>query len=111
MTKFFLPYASDEAIAEHTLAAIKRFALETTTWQASDRCLFYLWFRHGGRNSEYTAQVGQQFSLIHHETVVAILECPQAEVYLICTATQGVVQGCPFVVAKDSVLAVEEFER
>lgn len=103
-TKFFLPYASNEQIAEETWQGIRKFAEETTGWPVDEnQRIFSLAFTHNG--TDYYAEVGKPEPLTG-EPVIAILS---SATYLICTPNRGVLRGMPILVGYRDTFGIVPF--
>jgi hypothetical protein len=94
-------------MAEQVLAATRAFAVENSGGTLSERRIFRVSYAHEGRN--YTAEVGKPDPRVN-EHVIVILEAPERDLYLVCTANRGVVRGMPVMVGASSVLDVLEFD-
>jgi hypothetical protein len=100
---FFLPKATDEIQAEEVYANIRKF-VAGQVGQLTDRRIYSLPHRHNGVT--HKAVVGEPFERLG-ETIIAILE---GYIYYICTSTRGVVKGEPYLVGREEVISIEEFD-
>lgn len=103
-SKFFLPFAKNEEMAEQVWQGIKKFAEETTGWAVDDKQrIFSLAFTHNGK--DYYAQVGQPEPQTG-EPIIAILS---STTYLVCTPTRGVIRGMPLLVGYQDTFGLVPF--
>jgi hypothetical protein len=102
--RFHIPSVKDDTKAEEVYEAIRKFAVETTGWDVTDRRIFSIHYRHEGK--EYHAEVGKPETR-GGEVVEAILE---SNAYLVCTANRGVLRGMPILVGKNEIHNITVFK-
>lgn len=103
--RFFVPTAEDDPVrAEHIYDAARREAAPGR--KLTDRRIHRLVFSHEG--TTYTAEVGQPAPRIG-EPVFAILESD--DLYFVCTPTRGALAGDPYLVGKNEVRGIVDFEE
>ena len=100
---FFIPGVKSEEGAEKNIARIRKFAEKTTGAVLTERRIFRIRYRCEG--AEVSAEVGKPENSCG-EPVIAILE---ADSFLICTPSRGVLSGSPVRVEKNEAGTVEEF--
>jgi hypothetical protein len=102
--RFFLPFATDEKVAEEAWQSIRKFAEETTGWSVDeDQRIFSIAFTHNGE--DYYAEVGQPEPQTG-EPVIAILS---STAYLVCTPNHGVIRGMPLLVGYKDTFGLVPF--
>lgn len=93
---FFLPHAEDEASAESNYRAIAQFI----SAPIQERRIWKLKWRHNGMQME--CEVGRPlppYYQLGDEQVIAIFD--SGSVYMICTASRGVLRGSPVLAGHD----------
>jgi len=101
--KFFVPGVKSEEGTEKNIARIRKFAEKTTGAALTERRIFRISYQCEGE--EMSAEVGKPEPSCG-EPVIAILE---ADAFLICTPSNGVLSGAPVRVEKKEADTVEEF--
>src|ERR1700704_6065121 len=99
MPKFFLPGATDDKMAEDTLAAIRKF-IEGQVFPLDQSRIFRLTYRHNGR--DYIAEVGK-VDVLQRETVIAIFKCDNYGLYCVATENRGVARDGPILVGQQDL--------
>ncbi|MHC5211947.1 MAG: hypothetical protein ACYTG2_14600 [Planctomycetota bacterium] len=102
--KFFIP-SMGPGNAEAFYTGICSFVREQWGHEPTERRVHRVAYTHKGERVE--VQVGKQLGS-DHETIFAILEVPDA--YLVCTPRHGVAANPPFVIKREHVLEVFDFE-
>jgi len=119
--KFFIPAASDAAMAEDALDGIRCFLLEQG-YPTTERRIRRLAFRnrgdhfdlevggdHPGMKDEWPLD-GRREALALRCLVVAILEGAGGDWFYVCLPYRGVFRNYPWLVHRDEVTAIEDFE-
>ena len=106
MPRFFVPAADSDAQAEYFLQATRQHVQEQLGHRIGDRRIFRL--RYGREGRDYVVEVGKVDSRVH-EVVIAILEAPDDDLYLVCTASRGVLRGGPMLVGRSEARDVANF--
>ncbi len=104
MPKFFLPNARHDKQDEF-YQTIKKTVGKNMGWKIGDRKIYSIKYRLKGK--EYRAEVGK-YDAASKEDVIVILE---SNAYLVCTPNRGILHGAPFLVAKEQVLDIVDFEE
>ncbi|HMG47896.1 MAG TPA: hypothetical protein VK614_10600 [Allosphingosinicella sp.] len=119
--KFFIPAAADAAMAEDALDGIRCFLLEqgypTTArrirriafWNRGDHFDLEVGGEHPGMKDEWPLG-GRREELGLRCLVVAILEKPDGDWFYVCLPYRGVFRNYPWLVHRDEVTAMEDFE-
>ena len=102
--KFFIPAAKDAAEAESVYKSIKVFVGKQCPGDLTDRRIYALEHVHNG--VRYVARVGEPFERLG-EIVIAILE---GYLYYVCTENRGVVRDMPYLVGREEVRSIVDFE-
>ena len=102
--KLFVPGTDGEQDAPTAWNTLATYVKDTFSWEVSDRKVFRLAYRQ--RGEEHTLEVGTEHPA-NGQVVVVVLETRNVSTpYVIMTQTRGV----PFLVGKDEVESVTEFE-
>ena len=106
--KLFVPGSADEQNALMAWDALATYVKDTFGWEVTTRKVSRLAYGHLG--TKHTLEVGAPHPA-NGQVVVVILETREASMpYLILTQTRGVERGVPFLLGKDDVTSVTEFE-
>ena len=106
--KLLVPGSTDEQDALRAWNTLATYVKDTFSWEVSTRKVFRLVYGHQGE--KHTLEVSASHPA-NKQTVVVILETREASMpYLVLTQTRGVERGVPFLVGKDEVESVTEFE-
>lgn len=104
--RFFVPHASDDKQAETVWASVRAFLLQQG-FPTENRRIWKLRFRHNSKS--YALEVGREHPDLR-ENVIIILRAVGQELYYVCTAHRGVIQGEPYLVGIDHHTAALDFE-
>ncbi len=106
--KLLLPGSTNEQDALRAWNTLAIYVKDTFSWEVSTRKIFRLVY--GQQGEEHTLDVGAPHPA-NGQVVVVILETREASMpYLVLTQTRGVDRGVPFLVGKDEVESITEFE-
>ena len=106
--KLPVPGSTDEQDALMAWNALATYVKDTFGWEVSTRKVLRLVYGHQGK--ENTLEVGAPHPA-NGQVVVVILETREASMpYVVLTQTRGVERGVPFLIWKDEVTSVTEFE-
>ena len=106
--KLFVPEIDVEQDTLEAWNALATYVKDTFSWEVSPRKVFRLAYRQ--RGEEHTLEVGAAHPA-NEQAVVVILETQESSApYLVLTQTRGVERGVPFLVGKNEVQSVMEFE-
>lgn len=103
--KFFVPGVKSEEGAEKNIVRIRKFAEKTAGTPVTEKRIFRICYQCEGEG--VSAEVGKP-ELSCGEPIIAILE---ADSFLICTPSNGVLSGTPIRVEKKEAGTVEEFAQ
>jgi hypothetical protein len=103
---FFLPAAQDAAQAERVYEGIRKSVQSQIPYPLTDRRIYSIRHRHDGKL--YEATVGEVFGRVG-EIVIAIIE--STHLYYVCTENRGVARGEPYLVGRNEVISIEDFEQ
>ncbi len=104
--KFFIPLVRDDQVAEEVLDGTKKH-LKEMGLVVGDRRTFRIRHKHEGKDC--VVEVGQPHP-VTGEIVVAILESPVMNLFLVCTPNRGVQRGEPILVGHKNASSVTDFE-
>jgi hypothetical protein len=117
--RFFVPFATDPAMAEEVWNATRAFVTNTLGPQITDHRIFRLGYVHDGKHME--AEVGEPHPYAKEidwdafeevgdpEEVLVILEQDDG-LFLVCTKSRGVARGEPIFVGAGEPYEVVYFE-
>ena len=106
--KLFVPESTDEEDALRAWNTLATYVKEIFSWEVSARKVSRIVY--GQRGEKHTLEVGEPHPA-NGQVVVVILDTRGASMpYLVLTQTRGVERGVPFLVGKDEVTSVKEFE-
>ncbi len=103
MVKFYLPGITESKTSMIHLA-LQQSAQEITL-QTTDRKIHRVLYRRNGKL--FNMQVGKP-DAVRGEMVIAIIE--GYTVFVVFTPSRGITKNTPYIIGKNEVLAVEEFE-
>lgn len=106
--KLFVSGSTDEQDALREWNTLATYVKDTFSWKVSTKKVLRLVYGH--QKEKYTLEVGAPHPA-NGQVVVVILDTREASMpYLVHTQTRGVERGVPFLVGKDEVTSVTEFE-
>ena len=106
--KLLVPGSTDEHDALREWNILATYVKDTLSWEVSTRKVLRLAYEHLGE--KHTLEVGAPHPA-NGQVVVVILDTREASMpYLVLTQSRGVERGVPFLVGKNEVTSVTEFE-
>jgi len=106
--KLLVPGSTDEEDTLRAWNTLATYVKDTFSWEVSERKVSRLVYGHQGE--KHTLEVDAPHPA-NGQVVVVILETREASMpYVVLTQTRGVERGVPFLVGKDEVESVTEFE-
>ncbi len=109
--RFFIPFAEDATEAESIYSDIRRFVIQSSGCELSER-RFHRLLIHEKYSPEEQQEIRVGMNCFHNdELVIAILWDHKRQVYLVCTPSRGISKERPIVFKKKMVLEADEFDQ